>query len=110
MQKESAHAIVTFLQKMAPGSRLANAVEFFIYDIMKIFLLLSVIIFIVSIIRSYFPPEKTKRILSHRKQFIGNILAAIVYLCSSVVRTQEVLTWKSKCLAQVVQTAAGWRN
>lgn len=91
MQKESAHAIVTFLQKMAPGSRLANAVEFFIYNIMKIFLLLSVIIFIVSIIRSYFPPEKTKRLLSHRKQFIDNIVAAIVYPCSSVVRVQEVL-------------------
>lgn len=60
------------------GSRLADALEFFIYDTIKIFLLLAVIIFIVSVIRSYFPPEKTKRILSHKKEFIGNILAALL--------------------------------
>ncbi len=56
----------------------AGALEFFIYDTIKIFLLLSVIIFIVSIIRSYFPPERTKRILSHKREFIGNILAALL--------------------------------
>ncbi|OGW43661.1 MAG: hypothetical protein A2Y66_08470 [Nitrospirae bacterium RBG_13_41_22] len=60
------------------SSRLADALVFFIYDTIKIFLLLSVIIFVVSIIRSYFPPEKTKRILSHKKEFIGNILAALL--------------------------------
>lgn len=37
-----------------------SAVDFFFYDTMKIFLMLSVIIFIVSIIRSFFPPERTK--------------------------------------------------
>ena len=36
------------------------------------------IIFIVSVIRSYFPPERTKKILSHKKEFIGNILAALL--------------------------------
>jgi hypothetical protein len=60
------------------SSRLADALVFFIYDTIKIFLLLSIIIFVVSIIRSYFPPEKTKRILSHKKEFIGNILAALL--------------------------------
>jgi len=60
------------------SSRLADALVFFIYDTNKIFLLLSVIIFVVSIIRSYFPPEKTKRILSHKKVFMGNILAALL--------------------------------
>jgi hypothetical protein len=63
---------------MVQGTRLSGALEFFIYDTIKIFLLLSVIIFIVSIIRSYFPPEKTKRILSHKREFIGNILAALL--------------------------------
>ena len=63
---------------MQQGTRLANAIEFFIYEVIKIFLLLSVIIFIVSIVRSYFPPEKTKRILSHKQEFIGNILAAFL--------------------------------
>jgi uncharacterized protein len=60
------------------GSHLADAIEFFIYDTIKIFLLLSIIIFAVSIIRSYFPPEKTKKILSHKREFIGNVLAALL--------------------------------
>jgi uncharacterized membrane protein YraQ (UPF0718 family) len=60
------------------GTHLADAIEFFIYDTIKIFLLLSIIIFAVSIIRSYFPPEKTKKILSHKKEFIGNVLAALL--------------------------------
>ena len=63
---------------MAQGARLSGALEFFIYDTIKIFLLLSVIIFAVSIIRSYFPPERTKKILSHKREFIGNILAALL--------------------------------
>ena len=58
--------------------RLAAALNFFIYDTIKILLLLTVIIFIVSVIRSYFPPERTKRILSHKREFIGNILAAFL--------------------------------
>ena len=63
---------------LAAGSRLAAAVEFFVYDTIKIFLLLSAIIFAVSVIRSYFSPERTKRILSHKREFIGNILAALL--------------------------------
>ena len=78
MLKDLAHTIATSLFRLDPGSRLADALEFFIYDTIKIFLLLSVIIFIVSLIRSYFPPERTKRILSHKKEFIGNILAALL--------------------------------
>jgi uncharacterized membrane protein YraQ (UPF0718 family) len=70
---------ITFgLLNLDQGSHLADAVEFFIYDTIKIFLLLSVIIFTVSTIRSFFPPEKTKQILSHKKEFIGNILAALL--------------------------------
>lgn len=78
MLKAFAHYLVYDLFGMAPGARLSDALEFFIYDTVKIFLLLSVIIFIVSLVRSYFPPERTKRILSHKKEFIGNILAALL--------------------------------
>lgn len=63
---------------LSKGSHLANAVEFFIYDTLKIFFLLSTIIFVVSIIRSYFPPERTKGLLSHKKLFIGNVLASLL--------------------------------
>ena len=57
---------------------LAGAINFFVYDSIKIFLLLSVIIFVVSIIRSYLPPEKTKKWLSNRFEIVGNILAALI--------------------------------
>lgn len=54
-------AYVTYeLIKLKHGSHLADAIEFFIYDTIKIFLLLSVIIFFILIIRSFFPPEKTR--------------------------------------------------
>ena len=62
---------------ISPGTLLAEAVNFFIYDTIKIFLLLAVIIFAVSIIRSFLPPEKIRKILSHRNKYIGNILAAV---------------------------------
>ena len=78
MLKAFASYVVYDLFGMARDTRLSGALEFFIYDTIKIFLLLSVIIFAVSVIRSYFPPERTKRILSHKREFIGNILAALL--------------------------------
>jgi len=54
----------------------AEAVNFFIYDTIKIFILLSVIIFVVSIIRSFLPPEKIRKILSRKNKYFGNFLAA----------------------------------
>ena len=78
MLKAFAHYVVYSVFGLAQGNKLSEALEFFIYDTIKIFLLLSVIIFAVSVIRSYFPPERTKRILSHKREFIGNILAALL--------------------------------
>ena len=78
MLKAFAAYITYDLIALQEGSRIADALNFFIYDTIKIFLLLSVIIFFVSVIRSYFPPEKTKRILSHKQKFIGNVLAALL--------------------------------
>ena len=78
MLKFFAEYVTYSLIGLKQGAHLADAIEFFIYDTIKIFLLLSIIIFAVSIIRSYFPPEKTKKILSHKKEFIGNLLAALL--------------------------------
>jgi uncharacterized membrane protein YraQ (UPF0718 family) len=61
---------------IAPKTLLGNAVDFFINDTIKIFLLLVVIIFVVSIIRSFLPPEKIRNILSRKNKYVGNILAA----------------------------------
>jgi hypothetical protein len=63
---------------IARETLLASAVNFFIYDTVKIFILLSVIIFAVSIIRSYLPPERIRAILSRKNNYIGNIVASLL--------------------------------
>ncbi|ABQ24654.1 permease [Geotalea uraniireducens] len=78
MLKSFADYIVFTLIGLVPGSRSGEALNFFIYDTLKIFLLLTTIIFVVAIIRSSFPPEKTKRILSHKRKYVGNLLAALL--------------------------------
>jgi len=78
MLKQAADYITFTLIGLIPGSRLGEALDFFIYDTAKIFLLLTTIIFVVAVIRSSFPPEKTKRILSHKREYVGNVLAALL--------------------------------
>lgn len=58
--------------------RLGGSVHFFIYDTIKIFILLSVLIFLISYIQSYFPPERTKKLLGNIKGIKGNILGALL--------------------------------
>ena len=70
--------VVYDLFAMSKNAKLSSALQFFIYDSIKIFILLGTIIFAISFIRSFFPPEKTRSILSRKKQFIGNILAALL--------------------------------
>ena len=60
------------------GTLTAEAVNFFIFDTVKIFLLLLVIIFAVSIIRSFLPPERVRAILLRRNRYAGNVLAALL--------------------------------
>ncbi|HIJ87449.1 MAG TPA: permease [Desulfuromonadales bacterium] len=78
MLKSFADYIVFTIIGLVPGSRLGEALDFFIYDTLKIFLLLTTIIYVVAIIRTSFPPEKTKRMLSHKREYIGNVLAALL--------------------------------
>lgn len=63
---------------IAHETLLASAVSFFIFDTIKIILLLFVIIFVVSIVRSFLPKEKIRDILSHEKKYVGNILASLL--------------------------------
>lgn len=60
------------------NSPLGGSIHFFIYDVIKILILLGVLIFIISYIQSYFPPERTKRILGKFKGLPANILAALL--------------------------------
>ncbi len=78
MLKSFADYIVFSTIGLVPGSRSGEALDFFIYDTLKIFLLLTTIIYVVAIIRTSFPPEKTKRLLSHKREYVGNVLAALL--------------------------------
>ena len=60
------------------NERIGGSIHFFIYDVIKIFILLSVLIFIVSYIQSFFPPERTKKILGKFKGITANILSALL--------------------------------
>ncbi len=60
------------------SSFLFNTLSFFFYDVIKIFILLGVLIYISSYIQSYFSPERTKRILTRFKGIKGNIFGALL--------------------------------
>ena len=59
-------------------SRIGASLQFFVYDIIKIFILLSVLIFSISYIQSFFPPERTKKILGRFHGIGANTLAALL--------------------------------
>ncbi|MCX6894587.1 MAG: permease [Verrucomicrobia bacterium] len=83
---------VTLYQSLAPfaawftysllgltrGSHLGAAVEFFVYESPKVLLLLTLIVFGVGIVRTFFTPERTRRILSGRRESVGNVLGALL--------------------------------
>lgn len=60
------------------SERLGASVQFFLFDVIKIFVLLSCLIFIISYIQSHFPPERTKKILGRFKGISANILSALL--------------------------------
>ena len=60
------------------ASRIGGSVQFFIYDTIKIMVLLGVLILIISYIQSYFPPERTKKILGRFHGIGANIIAALL--------------------------------
>ena len=60
------------------GTRLGGSVQFFIYDVMKITVLLCTLIFVISYIQSYFPPERSKRILGRFHGMGANMVSALL--------------------------------
>ncbi len=76
MLKDLADAIVYHWLQAPAGSMLGEALDFFFYDTMKVFLLLVSIIFAVAVVRSYFPPERSRKLLGNRREYVGNFLAA----------------------------------
>lgn len=60
------------------SSRIGGSVSFFIYDVIKITALLCVLIFIISYIQSFFPPERSKKIMSRFNGILANFMAALL--------------------------------
>jgi len=71
-------AVVYTVLSLTPGTHLTNAIYFFIYEVPKVLLLLTLIVFIIGIIKTYFSPEKTRAPLEGKPLFIGNIMASLL--------------------------------
>ena len=71
-------ALVENVFGLSIADRLGGSIHFFIYDVIKIFILLSVLIFSISYIQSFFPPERTRKILGHFNGITANILGALL--------------------------------
>jgi uncharacterized protein len=63
---------------LSTDSRLGEAVAFFLYDVPKILLLLSGMVFLISIVRTFFSPERTRALLGGKRQGVGNVIAAML--------------------------------
>jgi hypothetical protein len=77
MWQESVDAIVYQWFGLSKGDKLADALNFFIYDSVKILFLLMTIIFAITLLRSYFSTEKVREYLSKKHEYTGNVLAAL---------------------------------
>jgi hypothetical protein len=60
------------------GTHLALAIEFFVFESPKVLMLLVLVVFGVGIVRSFFTPERTRRILAGKRESVGNVLAALL--------------------------------
>ncbi|SCZ81006.1 permease [Acidaminobacter hydrogenoformans] len=75
---DGVRAFVENVLKLDFESKIGGSVHFFIYDVIKIFILLSVLIFSISYIQSFFPPERTRKILGRFNGVTANILGALL--------------------------------
>jgi hypothetical protein len=69
---------IVLVTGLSPGTHLTEAFRFFVFEVPKVLLLLTLIVFAVGIIRSYFSPERTRKILGGKKLFVGNVLASLL--------------------------------
>lgn len=76
--KPAADWFVDDLLGMAAGSHVTEALRFFVFEVPKVLLLLTLIIFLVGIVRSYFSPEKTRKVLEGKSLFTGNVMASML--------------------------------
>lgn len=71
-------AILVFdILGLVKGTKIGDAVHFFVFDTIKIFILLIVIVYLITFLRSYFPLEKVRVYLSGKNKIVGHVLASI---------------------------------
>lgn len=73
-----AHRLTYGFLRLVPGSHLSSAVEFFLFETPKVMMLLALIVFVVGVIRTFFTPQRTRRMLAGRRESAGNVLAALL--------------------------------
>ncbi len=73
-----ARAFTYGLLRLTPDTPLASAVEFFTFEAPKVLLLLLLVVFGVGVVRSFFTPERTRRILAGTRESTGNVMAALL--------------------------------
>jgi len=66
------------LTGLVQGERLTEAVRFFVFEVPKVMLLLTLVVFGVGIVRTYFSPERTRKMLGGKSLFAGNVLASML--------------------------------
>ncbi len=75
---EAAQWLTYALLRLERGRHFSGAVEFFLYETPKVLMLLTLVVFGVGVVRSFFTPERTRRILSGKRESVGNVLAALL--------------------------------
>ncbi len=63
---------------LSSASHLGQAIQFFVYDTPKVLMLLALVVFGVGIVRTFFTPERTRKILAGKRESLGNVLAALL--------------------------------
>ena len=70
--------LLTSALPLTPGLHFTDAIQFFLYEVPKVLLLLTLVVFGVGIVRTYFSPERTRQLLGKRSLFAGNVLASML--------------------------------
>jgi hypothetical protein len=74
----AAHWLTYRVFGLASDTHLASAIEFFVFEVPKVLMLLVLVVFGVGIVRSYFTPDRTRAILAGKRESTGNVLAALL--------------------------------
>ena len=78
MLQEFADWVTYTLLGLAQGTPLAASVNFFVYDSIKVTVMLALIVFLVAIVRTFITPQKVKKLVAGRTEGVGNVVAAVL--------------------------------